>query len=145
MARVFVSSVVNAPIEDVWAKIRDFNGLPQWHPTIVDSHIEDGQPSDTIGCVRSIDLKGGGNIREQLLALSDEDHLCTYTILTSPLALETYVATLHLLPITDGNRTYGRWTAEFKCPAEEEEGLKKLVGEAVFQAGFDALKAIFGG
>jgi hypothetical protein len=44
-----------------------------------------------------------------LLALSDVKHLCTYTILESPLPLENYVATLRLVPVTDGNRTYAVW------------------------------------
>ena len=32
MARVYVSSVINAPAAKVWARVRDFNGLPNWHP-----------------------------------------------------------------------------------------------------------------
>ena len=34
MARVYVSSVINAPAAKVWARVRDFNGLPNWHPGI---------------------------------------------------------------------------------------------------------------
>ena len=32
MARVFVSTVVNARSDRVWARVRDFNGMPNWHP-----------------------------------------------------------------------------------------------------------------
>jgi len=32
MAKIFRSSVINAPIDEVWARIRDFNALPDWHP-----------------------------------------------------------------------------------------------------------------
>lgn len=141
MAKIFKSSVINAPIEDVWAKIRDFNALPDWHPAFVGSHIENGEPSDKVGCIRSFNLKEGGNIRERLLALSDVEHLCTYTILESPLPLDNYVATLRLEPITDGNRTYIEWTAEFICQPEGEEDLVKTIGDGVFQCGFDALKS----
>ncbi|MBW2632340.1 MAG: hypothetical protein JRC90_11410 [Deltaproteobacteria bacterium] len=28
MAKIFRSSVINAPIDEVWARIRDFNALP---------------------------------------------------------------------------------------------------------------------
>ena len=89
MTKVFVSAVVDAPIEEVWGKVRDFNGLPQWHPRFSRSHIEDGLPSDRIGCVRNFDIAGGGGtIRERLLTLSDLDHTFTYCILTSPLPVE---------------------------------------------------------
>ena len=57
MANVFISSVIPAPIDSVWAKIRDFNGLPDWHPRMVKSEIEGGLPADRIGCVRRIESR----------------------------------------------------------------------------------------
>ncbi len=140
MAKVFTSSVINAPIDEVWKKIRDFNALPEWHPVIADSYIENNEPGDKIGCIRNFNLKDGANIREQLLALNDVEHLCTYSMLDSPMPIENYVATLRLLPITDGNQTYAEWTAEFSCSQEEENELTDTVSNGVFQAGFDALK-----
>jgi hypothetical protein len=142
-ATIFTSSVIDAPIDDVWAKIRDFNGLPAWHPAIADSLIENGEPSDKVGCIRNFNLKDGGNIREQLLTLSDIDYQCTYSILISPMPLENYTATLRLVPITDGNRTYAEWTAQFSCQPEDEETLVNDIGNNVFQGGFDALKSSF--
>jgi hypothetical protein len=142
-ATIFTSSVIDAPIDDVWAKIRDFNGLPAWNPAIADSLIENGEPSDKVGCIRNFNLKDGGNIREQLLTLSDIDYQCTYSILISPMPLENYTATLRLVPITDGNRTYAEWTAQFSCQPEDEETLVNDIGNNVFQGGFDALKSSF--
>ena len=46
MAKIFRSSVINAPIDEVWARIRDFNALPDWHPAFTDSYIENDEPSD---------------------------------------------------------------------------------------------------
>ena len=145
MIRIFTSSVIDAPVEQVWGEIRDFNALPAWHPAIADSRIEGGEPGDKVGCIRNFNLKDGGHIREQLLALNDVEHLCTYAILESPMPVENYVATLRLAPITDGNRTYAEWTATFDCTPEEEAGLIETVGNGVFQGGFDALKGAFGG
>ena len=68
MIRVYVSSVIEASADSVWARIRDFNGLPQWHPLIADSRIENQQPADRVGCVRSFHTRDGGRIREKLLA-----------------------------------------------------------------------------
>ena len=144
MARVYVSSIVNAPAGRVWERVRDFNGLPDWHPLIAESHIEDGLPADQVGCVRNFRLHDGGLIREQLLGLSDYDLTCTYSILESPMPLENYVATLRLTPVTDGDRTFVEWSAEFDCEPSEEEGLVAGIGTDVFQAGFDALNAHFG-
>jgi hypothetical protein len=144
MTRVFTSSMIDAPIEAVWAMIRDFNALPDWNPMVVESRIEEGRPSDAVGCVRAFSLPDGGRMREQLLALSDLTHSCTYSILESDMPLTDYVATLRLLPVTDGNRTYAEWSASFECipgcAPEEEAALVETIGQGVFQAGFDQLK-----
>ena len=140
MARVYVSSVIDAPAAKVWEKVRDFNALPRWHPRIRESRIENGEPSDKIGCVRDFRLQNGDRLREKLLGLSDYDMFCTYAILESPMPLTDYMATLRLTPISDGNRTFIEWTAEFECAVEAEADLVDGIGNNVFQAGFDALK-----
>jgi hypothetical protein len=145
MARVYVSSVINAPAKKVWNRVRDFNGLPKWHPRIRDSRIEDALPSDKVGCIRNFHLQNGDTIREQLLGLSDYDLFCTYAILESPMPLTDYVATLKLTPVTDGDRCFVEWTAEFNCDPDKEQELVSSVGQNVFQGGFDALKRHFGG
>ena len=145
MARVYASSVVGAPADRVWERVRGFNDLPRWHPMIRDSRIEDALPADKVGCIRNFNLQNGDNIREQLLGLSDYDMFCTYSILESPMALENYVATIRLTPITDGDRTFAEWTAEFDCAVENEADLVDGIGSNVFQGGFDSLKRHFGG
>jgi uncharacterized protein YndB with AHSA1/START domain len=144
MARVFVSSVIDAPAAKVWERVRDFNGLPRWHPRIRESRIENGEPADRVGCVRDFNLQNGDRIREQLLGLSDYDMFCTYAILESPMPLENYVATLRLTPVTDGERTFVEWNAEFDCDPADEADLVAGIGRDVFQGGFDALKRHFG-
>ena len=140
MPRIYVSSVIDAPAAKVWEKVRDFNGLPSWHPAIADSRIELQQPADKVGCIRNFTLRDGGRIREQLLALSDYDFSMSYSILESPMGVENYIATLKLTPITDGNRCFAEWTAEFECAPELAADLVDGIGNNVFQAGFDALK-----
>ena len=93
-----------------------------------------------IGCVRNFRLRDGGAIRERLLTLSDFDYECSYSILESPMGVENYVATLKLTPVTDGNRTFAEWWAEFDCPPERERALAEQIGQDVFQAAFDSLK-----
>lgn len=145
MARVYVSTVIGAPASRVWERIRDFNALPRWHPSIRDSRIEDALPADKVGCIRNFNLQNGDNIREQLLGLSDYDMFCTYSILESPMPLEDYVATIRLTPVTEGDRCFMEWSAEFSCDPSDEEDLVTGIGGDVFQTGFDSLKRHFGG
>ena len=145
MARIYISSIIDAPAARVWERVRDFNGMPRWHPRIRESRIENGEPSDKIGCVRDFRLQNGDRIREKLLGLSDYDMFCTYAILESPMPLTDYVATLRITPITDGDRTFAEWSADFECTPENEDDLVSGVGNNVFQGGFDALKRHFAG
>ena len=143
MATVIISSVIDAPIEEVWAVIRDFNGLPSWHPRMVSSHIEDGRKATDIGCVRNFQLASGPTLREKLTAFSDDDHLVSYSILETPQPLTNHSATLQLRRVTDGNRTYAEWTASFDAAPENADKLAEGMGQNVFQGGFNALKEHF--
>jgi Polyketide cyclase / dehydrase and lipid transport len=146
MARAHASSVINAPIDQVWAHIRDFNGLAQWHPAVAKSEIDGGGPSDRVGCVRVLTLQDGGVIRERLLEMSDLGHHYSYSILESPLPVANYRATLRLRRISDGDRTYAEWNATFDPnPPEKQAAAENLLSNGVFQGGFDALKKHFGG
>jgi NADPH:quinone reductase len=137
--RVRRSAVIDAPIERVWAVLRDFNSHSAWHPAVGPSEIENGEPSDQIGCVRSFTLKDGNHIREQLLALSDRDYLSTYCILDATLPMRNYVATVQLKRVTDGDRTFWHWESTFDVPRGREREFDRLVGGGVYEAGFAAL------
>ncbi len=145
MVKVFISSVIPAAADKVWAVVRDFNDMPNWHPLISRSTIEGGRPSDSIGCIRTLTLTDGVQVREQLLSLSDFDYSFSYAILESGLDVNNYVAGLKLTPVTDGNHTFAEWTAEFETTPGSEQEMADQIGNGVFQAGFDALKINLGG
>jgi NADPH:quinone reductase len=139
--KVTRTAIIDAPIERVWALIRDFNGHDHWHPAVAYSEIENGEAPDQLGCVRSFRMQDGGRIREQLLSLSDRDHSFTYCILDATVPLKRYVATCTLKPVTDGNQTYWWWQSTFDTPRGQERELAALVGDGVYQGGFDGARA----
>jgi len=143
MAKVYASIVVPANASAVWDVIRDFNALPKWTPFVAESRIEQNAASDRIGCIRNFRLKNGGRVRERLLALSDYEMSCTYTILESPMGVENYLATLRLIPVTESDHTFAEWSAEFDAAPEREDILVEDVGRNVFAAGLSALKSRF--
>ncbi len=134
------STIIDAPIERVWAVLRDFNSHDQWHPAIASSHIEGADRSDQPGCVRSFTLKDGNRIREQLLTLDDREYKSTYCIVESTVPLQRYVATLTLKPVTDGNRTFWHWQSSFSTPPGQERELRDMVAQGVYEAGFASLR-----
>ena len=140
MTRISVSAIIDAPIESVWAVVRDFNGMPDWHPRFSRSHIEDGLAADAVGCVRNFDIAdGGGTIRERLLMLSDREHRFEYCILDSPLPVEGYFARLTLHRVTEGDKTLGVWEAEFTVTDGIEAEVVDAVGNGTFGVAFEVL------
>jgi hypothetical protein len=144
MVKVYQSTVLNAPADRVWRDLRDFNGLANWHPLIVLSRIEKDHPADKVGCVRNFQFKDGARVREKLLSLSDFDYTCTSAILDGPMDLSDHFATLRLFPVTEGNRCFIEWSAEFECPPEKAAALTEAVGEGMIQTGLAALKKRYG-
>jgi NADPH:quinone reductase len=140
LQKVVRSTVIDAPIERVWAVLRDFNSHDQWHDVVESSRIEGNERGDQVGCVRSFTLKDGNRIREQLLTLSDTEHRSTYCIVEATVPLQRYVATVTLKPVTDGNRTFWHWESTFATPPGRERELRDMVAQGVYEAGFANLR-----
>ncbi|WP_348765854.1 SRPBCC family protein [uncultured Salinisphaera sp.] len=139
MERVFISRVIRADADVVWTLLRDFNGMPDWHPAIIDSEIEHGREGDAVGCVRSFHLADGGHIRERLTALSDADRHMRYAILESPMPVSGYDATIDVIPITEEAASLVVWKAEFEVAAEDAAATIDTVADGVFRTGLDAV------
>ena len=56
------------------------------------------------------------------------------------MGVANYVATLKLTPITDGNRSFAEWSAEFDCDEGRERELTQLIGDGVFQGGLQRVE-----
>ena len=105
MAKAYASAVITAHIEVVWEAIRDFNGLPVWHPAIRSSEIEDGQAADKVGAVRSFYLQDGGHVRERLVGLDDVNHTLIYNFVTPAFPVENYLAMMKLSTVSEDGST----------------------------------------
>ena len=91
MAKSYASTVIDASADDVWARIRDFNGLATWHGGLVaTSEIEDGRSGVEVGAIRSFTLTDGTHLREQLLAHSDLERSYTYDFQKTPFDVDNY-------------------------------------------------------
>ena len=140
MKKIFVSSVIKARADRVWAVVRDFNDFPTWHPFIVRSTIEGGRPSDAVGCIRSCHLDDDTRIREQLLSLSDYDYsplLCRNRIRAG---LGRLYCHLKFTPVTDDDQTFAEWSAEFETAPDKEREIAGFVSQDLSRGGLDGLK-----
>lgn len=140
MPKVVRSTILDVPPDRAWPVLRDFNGHDRWHPLVEGSAIERGQPADRVGSIRRFRLKDGGEMREQLLALSDLEQTMSWCLLDTPVPLFNYVAHQRLLPVTDGDRTFWQWEVRFDARPAEEARMTALVGDDILAAGFEAIR-----
>jgi hypothetical protein len=143
MARAYASAVIPAPVDRVWAIIRDFNGLPDWHPAITRSEIEDGKTGDAVGAIRSFFLVDGAHVREQLVALDDLQRTLSYIFVKPAFPVTDYVSHIRVSPVTDGGGAFVEWSAQFQERPEDAGRYVDAVANGVFAAGLAALKAKF--
>jgi uncharacterized membrane protein len=140
---VYISDVIDAPIEKVWGIMRDFNDMPSYHPGIHKSIIEGEGPSDRVGCVRRLTL-GEGFVRERLLCMDDGNYAFAYEIIEGTLPVRGYVAGVRLHRVTHGNRTFAEWWADFEVVGADRDAMVEQIGNNVFAAGFRAVAAKLG-
>ena len=144
MQTVYITAVIDAPLEQAWAVLRDFNALPRYHRFFAKSEIEDGLPSDQIGCIRNFENHDGDRIREQLLTLSDRDHSCCYCILEATLPVRNYVSEMRLREITEGNQTFGEWWAEYEVSEADAASVRETVSNT-FRFAFEGCEDVVHG
>jgi hypothetical protein len=144
MARAYASAVIDAPVEAVWATVRNFGGLSNWLPGVTRSGIEDGRDGDSVGCVRALHLADGGFCTERLLALDDARYTITYGFVQPAFPVRDYVSTIELIPVTDGDRTFVQWTGMFEEAPEDAGKYQALISTEVYAAGLASLRGKIG-
>ena len=73
MAKVYVSTVIDAPAAEVWRSSAISTACRTGRRSPRKAASSRTQRADQVGCIRNFALKDGGRIRERLLALSDYD------------------------------------------------------------------------
>ncbi len=138
---------IAAPADTVWQASKNFNGLNTWHPALASDEIVSGS-NNSVGAVRLLTLKGGGTIKEKLLAFDETGHRFRYAIVESVLPVSHYSSTFVVTSLAPG-KTLITWSGRFKrkdvsdSPPETENdkaAVDAITG--VYTSGLDNLKKI---
>ena len=138
MAKVSSSADLPVSAQTVWSVIGNFNALPDWHPAVAKSELKEEGGST----LRTLSLVGGGSIEEKLEQIDDHERLYTYSILSGPLPVANYTATLRVRDSNGGCTV--EWSSEFEASGAPESAAVAAIS-GVYEAGFENLKKMFGG
>jgi hypothetical protein len=136
MTKISMTTDIDASADEVWKLIGGFNALPDWHPAIEKSQLEEE------GQQRRLSVAGGGTIIERLEKIDDDSRTYSYTITDSPLPLANYKSTIKVTG--EGAGCSVEWSSEFVADGGSEGDAMEAV-RGIYQAGFDNLQKMFGG
>jgi hypothetical protein len=143
MGKSYYSTVIDRPADEVWAVVRDFNGLATWFsPPVVSSVIEDGKAGDQVGGMRRF-VFGEATIREHLVSHSDLERSYTYRFgEPKPFPVDNYVATLRVTPVTETGASFVEWWTVFDPePRQALDHWEAFFAAEVFRPALDSLAA----
>lgn len=139
---------INAPPAAVWARIKDFAALQAWHPAVAESPADNG---NTVGSVRQIKLKGGGELTETLEAYDEGKMRYSYRAKDGgALPVTNYTSTIAVSG--EGNQSIVEWRGAFyrghpnndPPPDRNDEAAVKAV-TGVYKSGLEQLKKLVEG
>lgn len=123
----------------VWKFVGGFNALDVWHPAVVNSSVKGS--STSVGATRVLTLGDGAKITEKLLSYSEAKTSYSYSILSGPLPVKNYVATISLSPTADG-KTLMKWTSTFDAAGAPDAKATEVIG-GVYDGGLAKVVANF--
>jgi len=133
--------------DEVWAMIKNFDGIAKWLPGAVSSPADKG---NEIGSTRIITLKSGGKITEQLERYDDAGRSYFYRITdvdVKVLPVNNYSSTLEVKPGADGKSAVVEWRGAFyrgypnnDPPPELNDDAAEKAVTGVYRSGLDHLK-----
>jgi carbon monoxide dehydrogenase subunit G len=136
---------ISAPADAVWARIRNFDALKDWHPAVADSPADHGNDE---GSVRNLKLKGGGALVETLEAHNDAQRKYSYRAKDGgALPVTNYTSTVSVT--ADGAGSVVEWRGAFyrgypnndPPPDQNDEAAVKAI-TGVYQSGLQNLKKL---
>jgi hypothetical protein len=141
MPRPYASGVVSAPVDKVWAMVRDYNGLPGWLAPIGHSEIVEGGDGQ-VGAVRRLTLADGGDpFDERLVSLDDADRTLTYVFTgANPFDVTRYVSTIRVAAVTDSGESFVEWWCEYDADVARHAELTQTFAEGVYATGIAGLR-----
>jgi len=107
MTTVTVTDTFDAPVEQVWPHVSAFGDIDKYLRNIDSLRVE-GAGIGTDRCIGT----PGGEIVERLTWLDDDAHQLSYTIVSGPIPVQRYVATVTLSP--QGERCGIEWVGCFE-------------------------------
>jgi Polyketide cyclase / dehydrase and lipid transport len=145
--KVSETITINAAPDAVWAKVKDFGAMNTWHPAVEASTAADG---NKVGSRRTLTLKGGGKVVEELETYSDADKSFSYRMKESgPIPVTNYSSTFTVKPGSAAGTALVEWRGAFyrgfpnnDPPPDKNDDAAVAAVTGIYKTGLGNLKAV---
>lgn len=143
--KVTETIAIDAPADKVWAIVKDFSALKNWHPAVAESPADKGNEE---GSVRQVKLKNGGALIENLEAYDAAKMRYSYRAKDGgALPVTNYTSTITVKP--EGAGSVVEWRGAFyrgypnnDPPPDQNDEAAVAAVTGVYKAGLANLKAL---
>lgn len=151
--KVVKEVTINAVPEKVWATLKQFEAIQQWHPEIASLKLDSRQDKESGSMLphRAITLKSGITLLEKLREANDEEMKLDYKLVDgeeSTIAVSNYRAVMQVKPGPGAGQSTVTWTARFynkantmEAPPGQDNPAANAAINAYYNAGSAGLKA----
>jgi hypothetical protein len=126
--------------EATWSMIADYCAIEKWHPVVAKCQVSSGT-TNRPGAVRTLTLRDGASVTEELTSYDAKKRSYSYRILQSPLPITSYAATLTIVAGPGGGSVVD-WSSTFKAAPGTEDAAARSVVEGIYDAGLASLKTM---
>ncbi|MBK6850223.1 MAG: SRPBCC family protein [Burkholderiales bacterium] len=145
--KVSETITIDAAPDVVWARVKNFAALHDWHPALAGSTTTDG---NNVGSVRTLQLKGGGTIVESLETYAEADKRYAYRMKDpGPVPVTNYSSTLQVKPGSAAGTTLVEWRGAFyrgypnnDPPPDKNDEAAIAAITGIYKAGLGNLKSL---
>ncbi len=120
MGKTYQTAVINAPVDRVWSRIRNFHDL-SWGSAVVEKCEAVGKkPGDQVGAGRILN----DAFHETLVEFSELNRSFKYSIDDGPAPVskndvKDYIGSVRLIPITDNDTCLIEWSSSWESATDD--------------------------
>lgn len=145
--KVTENITISAAPDAVWAKVKDYGALNTWHPAVEACTASDG---NKIGSRRTLTLKGGGKVVEELETYNEAEKSFSYRMKEAgPIPVTNYSSTFTVKPGSAAGTSLVEWRGAFyrgypnnDPPADKNDEAAVAAVTGIYKTGLGNLKAV---
>ncbi|KIX20089.1 hypothetical protein SY27_16390 [Flavobacterium sp. 316] len=122
-SKVTTTNIVAVKTSEVWKKLVAFGGTDKFVPDLIERVSVKG---NSVGAVRTIYLKGGGEIVEELTEIDSKNHKMEFIILSTPMPITNYTGIFEISKAAE-NSCEVTFTSKYKTYSENEKEMESVI------------------